>query len=324
VSGPTVRLLVALKANDSLRSALDRSLPDVAWGFIEDVAPPDRGSVEAMLVGSAAGFADLDARTTPALKFVQRVYTGLDGFPFSRFPPSVGVAGNVGAFAPFVAEHAVALALDALRDLPAGAAMVRTGQLRPGPEERSLVGATVTILGFGAIGREIQRRLSGFDCRIIGVNRTGASAAGVDRMYPAERFREALAGSLAVFEVRPLTKSTMGTIGRAELQRMSEGAVLVNVGRAATVDPAALFDHLQAHPRFRAAFDVWWDEDYATGRLDSRWPFGSLPNFYGTPHCATALDAATPLALESAVANLGRFFRDGAPLHVVDRSEYPD
>jgi phosphoglycerate dehydrogenase-like enzyme len=323
-AGPP-RLLVLLKPEESTRRALERALPDVPWAFGDDPAKPDRSAVEALLVGSlAGGLGEFDAATTPRLRFVQRIYTGLDGFPFSRFPPTVEVAGNVGAFSPFVAEHAVALALDALRDLSGGAAMVRAGQLRPAPELRTLVGGTVAILGYGEIGREIVRRLSGFGCRFVGVNRSGLPDDRVDRMYPAERFREALPAAGLIVEVRPLTRHTERTIGRKELDRMREDAVFVNVGRAGTVDPAALFDHLRAHPRFRAAFDVWWDEDYGKGRLVSEWPFASLPNFYGTPHCASALDAAGPRALESALENLGRFFRSGAPLHVVDRSEYPD
>jgi phosphoglycerate dehydrogenase-like enzyme len=325
VTGPAPRLLVVLKPSETTRVALNRAFPDVAWAFAEEVPPEGRAAVEALLVGSlAGGLAEFDAQSTPRLRFVQRIYTGLDGFPFSRFPPSVGVAGNVGAFAPFVAEHAVALALDALRDLSGAAAMVRAGRLRPAPDERTFLDSTVTILGYGAIGREIGRRLAGFGCRVVGVNRTGAPEPRVDRMYPAERFREALGASEVLFEARPLTRHTAGTIGRAELGRMREDAVFVNVGRAATVDPAALFDHLRAHPRFRAGFDVWWDEDYPAGKIESPWPFASLPNFYGTPHCASSLDAATPRALESAIANLARFFRQGTPLHIVDRSEYPE
>ena len=323
-AGPP-RLLVLLNRTDATQAALDRAFPDVPWAFSDDPSVTDRSAVEALLVGSlAGGVQQFDPGTTPRLKFVQRIYTGLDGFPFSRFPPAVAVAGNVGAFGPFVAEHAVALALDALRDLSGGAAMVRAGRLRPPPEIRTLVGATVTILGYGEIGREVVRRLSGFGCRFVGVNRSGLPGDGVDRMFPAERFREALPEAALVVEVRPLTRQTERTIGKAELELMREDAVFVNVGRAATVDAAALFDHLRAHPRFRAAFDVWWDEDFSSGQLKSEWPFASLPNFYGTPHCATTLDAATPRALGTAVENLERFFRSGAPLHLADRSEYSD
>jgi phosphoglycerate dehydrogenase-like enzyme len=325
VALPPPRLLVLLKRDDRIPPALDRAFPDIPWAFAEDVPAPDRSAVEALLVGSlAGGLGEFDPRTTPKLRFVQRIYTGLDGFPFSRFPPTVAVAGNVGAFGPFVAEHAVALALDALRDLSGAAAMVRAGQLRPAPDIRTLVGASVAVLGYGEIGREVVRRLSGFGCRFVGVNRSGAPEEPIDRMFPAARFREALPDAALVVEVRPLTRQTAGTIGKAELGMMREDAVLVNVGRAGTVDQAALFEHLRAHRRFRAAFDVWWDEDYVAGKIASEWPLAALPNFYGTPHCATALDAAGPRALASAIENLRQFFRTGTPAHAVDRTEYAE
>jgi phosphoglycerate dehydrogenase-like enzyme len=328
VQGSSPRLLVDLKAEDATRAAIDRALPGVPWAFT-DASPPDqRDAVEAMLVGAlgslAGGVGDFDVRTTPRLRFVQRILTGLDGFPFDRFPPQVAVAGNVGAFAPFVAEQAITLSLAAARDLGASLEMVRAGRLRPTPEQRTLVGATAAVLGYGAIGAEIGRRLTGLGARVVGANRTGAPAPGVERMVDAEHFRDVLAGSDLVFEVRPLTRRTAGTIGRAELSTMRDDAILVNVGRAATVDPAALYAHLTAHPHFRAAFDVWWQEDFRAGTIVSPFPFASLPNFLGTPHSAGAVPAARPRALAFALENLARFFQDGHPLYVAVRSDYSD
>jgi phosphoglycerate dehydrogenase-like enzyme len=97
------------------------------------------------------------------------------------------------------------------------------------------------------------------------------------------------------------------------------------VGRAATVDEESLYRHLQAHPPFRAAFDVFWDEDYAAGRITLRFPFAQLPNFSGSPHSASAVRGGQDVearALRLALENIARFFRDERPLHIVDRSEY--
>ena len=320
---PRPRLLVALRPREDIREEVNRRLPEVAWAFLEDTPPARRSDVEAMLVGSFAREAEeFDVATTPKLTFVQRLYTGVDGFPFERFPERVRFAGNVGAYAPFVSEHAITLALAAGRDLAAAREMVRAGRLRPPPAQRILYGATAVILGYGAIGREIARRLAGFDTRVVGMNRTGAPDAGCAEMYPASRLREAVALGDFVFEVRPLTKLTAGTIGREELEAMRPNAIFVNVGRAGTVDEEALYRHLQTHPTFRAAIDVWWDEDYAGGRLPSRFPFAELPNFVGTPHTAGVAPGSEPRVLQLAIENLARFFRDAAPSHVVDRREY--
>lgn len=316
-------LLVALPKSERIDGLVHELLPGIPWAYLDSDHTVDSGSVRAMLVENfRTKFPGFDARTVPNLQFVQQLSTGLDRFPFEQFPSSVSVAGNVGGFAPFVAEHAVALALAAARDLRAAGIMVEAGKLRPAPRERTLVDATAVILGYGSIGRAIAERLVPFGARIVGLNRDGSSVPGAEQMFPAVKLREAVGAGSFVFEVRPLTEVTRGTIGAAELAAMRPDAVFVNVGRAATVDQASLYDHLRTHPEFRAAFDVWWDEDFAHERLVSRYPFAKLPNFYGTPHVADAFAAAKHYALRVAIENLARFFRDGRPRFVAARNEY--
>lgn len=320
--GPA-RLLIALKPDDRTSGAVVRVLPSIPWTYARSSDPSAWGKVEALLVGSVdRELGPFNHASTPSLRFVQSIYTGLDQFPFTRFPDSIPVAANGGAYAPFVAEHAVALALASAREIVAGQAQMRTHTLRPPPAIRLLVGRTAVILGYGAIGREIARRLAGFDIRIIGVNRTGRMAPGCSAMLPADRLKEALTEGDFVFDVRPLTRTTRGTIGAEELAAMRPQAIYVNVGRAATVDEEALYRHLVAHPDFRAALDPWWQEDFAKGTFASRFPFVDLPNFVGTPHSAGFGPATEQFSLERALENLARFFRGVPPRYVVDRREY--
>lgn len=326
MESPGPRLLVALQPQPDIREGLNSLLPEVPWAFLEATPPGQRGGVEAILAGgsflrAAIGF---DPTSTPKLRFVQCLYTGIDRFPFGRFPDSVDFAGNVGAYAPFVAEHALALALAAARDLFGAREMVRAGRLRPPPAQRLLYRSTAAILGYGEIGRAIAARLAPFEAHVIGLNRTGSSAPGCEEMFAAARLKELLARADLVFEARPLTTRTAGTIGRAELEAMRPAAVFVNVGRAGTVDEEALFRHLQTHLAFRAATDVWWNEEFAEGALPNRFPFSELPNFVGTPHSAGFATGAESRVLRMAAENLARFFRDGRATHLIDRREYPD
>ena len=298
-------------------------LPGVPWVFSDRSSRVEWSAVEAMLVGSLEReLADFDATATPRLSFVQRIYTGLDGFPFDRFPESVKIAGNVGAFAPFVAEHAVALALAASRSLLSAHDQVRRGELRPPPDQRLLFGRTAVVLGYGEIGRALAARLSGFGMRIVGVNRTGRMAPGADGMYPADALGEAVAVGDLVIDARPLTAATRSSVNAELLARFRPEAIYVNVGRAHTVDEEALYAHLRDHPRFRAALDVWWDEDYGKGSLSSRFPFADLPNFVGTPHSAGLGPSVDGYVLDRALENLGRYFRGEPPLYLADRKEY--
>lgn len=318
-------LLVALTKSAEVDAMVPEVLPGVPWAYLDPSRPGGWGSVRAMLFEDLRHeFAAFDPRMTPGLQFVQQLSTGLDRFPFERFPTSVAVAGNVGGFAPYVAEHAMALALAAARDLHGASAMLERGRLRPPPHERTLIDATAVILGYGAIGRAIAERLDPFGARIVGLNRTGVPEAGVAQMFPASRLRDALRAGSFVFETRPLTRATVGSIGAAELAAMRSDAVFVNVGRARTVDQEALYEHLTSHPEFRAAFDVWWEEDYERGTIPSAPSFAQLPNFYGTPHSADSFADSDRRALRMALVNIARFLRDGHPLFVADRAEYEE
>jgi phosphoglycerate dehydrogenase-like enzyme len=323
MSPDSPRLLVALKPRPLVDSVLASLLPEVAWTYVDRMGAADWGSVEALLVGSIdRELGSFDPGRTPRLVFVQRIYTGLDGFPFERFPETVRVAGNVGGFGPYVAEHAVMLALGAAHSVVPSHRMVGEGLLRPPPSQFSLRGRTALILGYGAIGREIAVRLGPFGVRRVGLNRSGRMGPEVEAVYPAYRLDEALADADLVFDVRPLTRETRGSLGTDQFARMRPDAVYINVGRAGTVDEEALYRHLREHPGFRAALDVWWSEDYVQGTLGQRFPWTELPNFLGSPHSAGAVPGAEEYSLRNAVANLQRFFSGATPQWVVDRSEY--
>ncbi len=317
------RLLVSVPNSPALSERIARALPGIPVEYAGRDSTGPWPEVEAWLVGSPAR--ELPAwrsLLSPRLRFVQRLFTGLDDFPFDSFPSDIAVAGNVGAFAPFVSEHAVALVLALAHDLLANHAQVRGGKLRPPRPNRYLEGRTVLLLGYGEIAQATAERLRPFGPHLEAVTRTGAPAPGIERTHSSGDLAEALARADVVIDCRPLTRTTRATIGRDALARMRTQALFVNVGRAATVDEEALFLHLKTHPEFRAATDVWWQEDFERGTLGSRFPFAQLPNFLGTPHVAGVGAEARARAEERAVANLARFFSGAPPLHLADRTEY--
>jgi len=323
MSGAPARLLVTLPANDDTARAISARLPSVPFQFGTTAPEGPWPAVEALLTGTLdRELPKWDPAKAPKLQFVQRLFTGLDGFPFDRVPPTVKVAGNVGAFAPYVAEQAMTLTLAILRNLPLGMENVKAGKLRPAPEARSLVGRTVLLLGYGEIARALSARLHPFGVTVEGVNRDGSARDGCDRMFPASQLATALARAEVAIDCRPLTVATRNSIGAAELGRMKPNAVYVNVGRAGTVDEAALFAHLQSHPDFRVGLESWWQEDYVKGTLGSRFPYASLPNVIGTPHNAGFVAGSRPSILNSALDNLARFFGGQPPRFVADPAEY--
>ncbi len=317
------RLLLCTAPHRALSAALTRHLSLVEAVALSEVPAGPWPLVEAVLTGGATDeLPDLVEATVPRLRFVQRVFTGMDGFPFDRFPRGVRFAGNVGAYAPFVAEQALALLLSIAKRLGPNLALLKAGRLRPAVPARTLSGKTALLLGYGEIAAAIADRLRPFGVTIVGLNRTGVARPGCARMFAASELSEALASAEIVIDCRPLTVATASSLGAAELARLKEGALFVNVGRAGTVDEAALYDHLKSHPETYAAFDPWWHEDFAAGETGSRFPFFDLPNFYGSPHSAGITEGARERAYDLAAANLARYFAGETPHGLVDPSDY--
>jgi phosphoglycerate dehydrogenase-like enzyme len=111
-------------------------------------------------------------------------------------------------------------------------------------------------------------------------------------------------------------------IGTRELGWMREDAIFVNVARGALVQEKALYDHLVAHPRFRAGIDTWWIEPPTHGEFRTDYPFFELENVLGSPHNSNLVSGIFPYALKAAVYNVRRFLAGEPPLGLVDPADY--
>lgn len=142
---------------------------------------------------------------------------------------------------------------------------------------RDVHGATLGLVGYGRIGREVARRAEGFGMEVLHHARhdTGfpGYTAGLDDLL-----RQADAVSLHV----PLTEATRGLIGRPQLARMKATAVLVNTSRGGVVDEDALMDALHGGSIFGAGMDVFEGEP----SVDPRWR--STPHTVLLPHIGSA------------------------------------
>ncbi len=218
------------------------------------------------------------------VRMIQSLVAGIDHFPFDRFPPSAIVCSNAGAYSVSVAEHAMALLLAAAKDIVLRTDEIRRGIFDQGVTNKALAGSTVVILGLGGIGSEIARRCKAFDRRVVGIARS-RNARGV--------------------------ADEIGTVD--DLPRHLPGKLIVEDD---------LFDHLKAHPKFRAALDTWWTyPDTKQGRPFHR-PFQDLPNIIMTPHVAPMVPGQRARAMEAALANVLRFLHGEKPHNVVDPADY--
>lgn len=175
-----------------------------------------------------------------------------------------------------------------------------------------LEGRTLGIVGFGKIGVAVAHAAKALGMRVLGVKRTVTETdtigLPVDALYPAAGLPEVLRQSEYLVLITPHTDETERLIGAAELALLPQGAVLINIGRGACIDEAALIDALVRGQLGGAALDV-----FETEPLPPESPLWDLPNVLISPHSASTSDRENSRITGLFCDNLGRFL-DGKPL----------
>ena len=256
--------------------------------------------------------ADSIARPSSRLRFMQFISAGYENAEFFGTPPGILISNGSLIWAPMVAEHAVALLMAVLRQVPqlerlrAKAQWDRRALL---PHLRSLDGLRVGILGYGTIGREIAKRLKPFGTEAIGIARNAKPCEQAARVVPLSELPELLPTLGALVVAVPAGPTTLKMVDAPMLGQMRNDAVLVNIGRGATIDEAALYTHLAEGRLAGAGLDV-----AETEPMPPEHPFWSLDNIVISPHVAGfGSDGAMRRAHQLCRDNLQNF-RDGNPL----------
>jgi lactate dehydrogenase-like 2-hydroxyacid dehydrogenase len=242
----------------------------------------------------------------PGLRVVSNYAVGFDNIDLAECERRGIPAGNTpGVLTETTADLAWALLMAAARRLDEGSRYVRGGQWKTwGPMLLLGVdvhGATIGIVGFGRIGREMARRAVGFGMRILYHDVQAASPEDEAALGGARRvdLDELLAESDFVTLHTNLTDETRHLIDRDALRRMKPNAVLVNTSRGPVVDGAALHEALRDGQIFAAALDVTDPEPLP---VDD--PLLTLDNCLVVPHIASASRDTRGRMAEMAAANL--------------------
>ena len=227
----------------------------------------------------------------PRLKVVQTLTAGFD-----RVRPLVP-AGAVlctarGVHDASTAEWVVGAAIAALRQFPYFAVEQAASRWSYRFTD-CLAGKTVLIAGYGSIGRAVERRLAGFDVRVLRVARSAR-----DGVSPASDLPSLLPGADVVILLMPVTPATVGMVDASFLGAMKDGALLINAARGVLVVTEDLVAEVSSGRLF-AAMDVTDPEPLPSGH-----PLWFSPNVLITPH----VGASTPYSGLMAV----RFVREQA------------
>ncbi len=268
-------------------------------------------------------------RAWPWLRGVRLVLSMLAGTEW--IPPVVGphvtVCNARGAHNVCTAEWTVASILAMLKyfplyneiqhegrwkhrfELPAHYAAI-SGDTRPHYPPvmlEELTGKTVLLVGYGSIGKEIERMLAPFHVQQM---RVAKSARPETSVHAVTELDSLLPRAEVIVLILPSTDETKGLIGAQQFALMQHGALLVNAARGPIVDTHALVEALRSG-RIRAAIDVTDPEP-----LPEDHPLWTCPNVMITPHIGGSSAQFTPRALRIAAAELRRYM-NGEPLHNV-------
>jgi len=300
----------------------------------EDEMPPAPGELRSRLRaadGVLSMLTDrLDADTiaiAPRLRVISNLAVGVDNIDLdaaTRAGIAVGHTPNI--LTETTADLAFALLMASARRVVEGDRYVRAKRWRTwGPQTmlgHDVFGATLGIIGWGAIGQALARRAAGFNMTVLytahrsrarTARRSPVSAArdtpggppsGARRVSLSRLLAESDFVSLHV----PLTRETHHLLGAREFARMKRSAVLVNTARGPVIDQAALATALRTGRIAGAALDVTDPEPIAPGD-----PLLGLDNVVITPHIGSASYATREMMGQVAVDNILAVFAGRIP-----------
>jgi D-3-phosphoglycerate dehydrogenase len=255
----------------------------------------------------------------PRLKLVQKYGIGVDKIDLKAAARrGVPVAITAGANAVAVAETAITLMLAIYKRLCLAHNSLRDGQwlkweLRTGCYE--LWQKTVGLIGGGAIGRAVAKRLShGFECRVLYYDVVRLAPETETAMGMTFSPLDALLREADIVSVHvPLLPETRGLIGAKELAIMKPSAVLINTARGGLVDEPALIEALRKKTIASAGLDVFSKEP-----PDRENPLLRMDNVVVTPHNGGGTVDTMKRVIGHGFDNIMRFER-GEPLPEADR-----
>jgi D-3-phosphoglycerate dehydrogenase len=290
------RLLVTPTSYGKNDSRLKTQLEELVGEVIYNPTgkPLTSEEIAGLLPGVDGYIAGLDCIDAAALKFADRLKVisrygvGVDNVDLvAARQMGIVVTNTPGANSVSVAELALSLMLALARQIPEAVNAVHEGKW-PRFSGVSLEGKTVGILGLGAIGKQLARRLCGFDCRILAYDPCENVEFAKNNKVELLPMNEVVMKADFVSLHLPLLPETRGIVNDDFLNRMKKGSFLVNTSRGEVIDEHALLNALQNGDIKGAGLDA-----FSVEPPDPDNPLLKMPQVIATPHLGAQTDGAT-------------------------------
>lgn len=285
---------------------------------LEEIAPLLQKS-DAVIMWSWPVLSEELLATCPALRFAGHINVSGIGAK-AELAHGLAVSEARHGWSPAVAEMALALLLSGLRRLgsyhqafPQGTeSWVERIPADIDPRERELTGMSVGVVGFGRIGQRLAELLRPFAVELRTYDPYLPAAVAKAQGAQLTSLDDLLTSSEAIVLCAANTPSAEHLLGAAEIAKLQPEALLVNVARASLVDTNALQERLRQGD-LTYMVDVYEREPLPA---DDAWR--ALPNCFGTPHRAGAMQSSVRRCLEMLVDDYERFRREEPRRWVID------
>lgn len=250
-------------------------IKDYGLKELENMSEEKRKDVEAIVVGLEKVTSEV-MDLLPNLKAIAKHGAGTDNIDSVEAKKrNIQVFNVPGANSTAVADLAFGFMLDASRMISRADRSVRNGKWERfyGVE---LEGKTLSILGFGAIGKAVAKRAQGFGMKVIAYDVIKSDFEGVEFVSIEEAIKRADYLTLHM----PLIEATKHVINEKTISMMKSTAFIVNAARGGLIDENALLDALENKKIAGAGLDVFETEANVNPR------FFALDNVVLTPHIA--------------------------------------
>jgi phosphoglycerate dehydrogenase-like enzyme len=177
-----------------------------------------------------------------------------------------------------------------------------------------LNGQTVGIIGLGNSGADLAHKCKAFHMRVLGLRRTQQPCPDVDELFTHDRLHEFLRQLDHLVIAAPMTSSTEGMLGEAELRAMKSSAYIVVFSRGGIIQDSALLRALNEGWIAGAALDA-----HTVEPLPADSPFWDAPNTIITPHAGAVSTNFATRTVDIFVDNLRRYVAGEPMRNLVDR-----
>ncbi|MDA8353399.1 MAG: D-2-hydroxyacid dehydrogenase [Firmicutes bacterium] len=306
------------KISQRHRQRLQEKFPEVRFSFYEGIHEVLEQAADADgLITYGEDLTGERLRRLPRLRWIHVISAGVEQLPFSELEQAgILVTNSRGIHEVPMGEYTVAVMLDWVRKLSVFRDRQRERRWDPSIRVGELAGKTAAILGAGAIGQGIAKRLQAFDMKVWGVNTTGKPLPQFDQVGTLADLKPILEEADFVVVTLPHTPQTEGLLGEEAFGWMKPTSFLINIARGPVVVERALLRALNQRQIGGAVLDVFDQEP-----LQEDHPFWEMDNLLITPHISGRSPLYMTRALEIFERNLSVYLSgNGAYINRLDLS----